>query len=281
MLAFPANRIRSELCVVVAPHRLRVTEIYTQDGFLSPVDILTSEEAAHHRARMEAVEAKMGPLHYQAKMHTILRSPLELATHPRVLDVVEALIGPDVLVYNVTYIVKEPSSDAHVSWHQDLTYWGFDGDAQVSMWLALSPATAESGCMRMVPGSHVHGRYEHELDDDPTNVLFQGQTVRGVAEDKAVLCPLEAGQASFHHGWTLHASMPNWSQDRRVGLNVQYIAPSMRQTKHDRDSAMLVRGEDRFGHFRVDCPAASDLEPTALERHRELNRLHFETVGTE
>lgn len=260
---------------------LQAAECYARDGFLSPVDILTSAEAAHHRARLEAAEAKIGPLHYKAKVHTILRSPLELATHPRVLDVVEALLGSDILVYNVTYIVKEPGSDSHVSWHQDLTYWGFDGDAQVSMWLALSPATAASGCMRMVPGSHVHGRYQHELNDDPTNVLFQGQTVPGVTEEKAVLCPLEAGQASFHHGWTLHASMPNRSQDRRVGLNIQYIAPRMRQTKHECDSALLVRGEDRFGHFRVERPAASDLEPAALERHRELKRLYFETAGTE
>ncbi len=256
-------------------------ERYARNGFLSPVSILTAEEAAYHRACMEEAEAKIGPLHYRPKVHTILRSPLALATDPRVLDVVEALIGPDILLYNVTYIVKEAGSPSHVSWHQDLTYWGFDGDAQVSMWLALSPATAQSGCMRMVPGSQVNGRHEHELTDDPANVLFQGQTVPGVAEEQAVMCPLEPGQASFHHGWTLHASMANRSKDQRIGLNVQYLAPHMRQTKHDLDSAMLVRGEDRFVHFRADRPAESDLEPAAVERQRELERLHVATAGTE
>lgn len=260
------------------PHHV---QRYSKDGFLSPVDILSTDEAAYHRARMEEAESKIGPLHYKAKVHTILRSPLLLARDARVLDVVEALIGPDILVYNVTYIVKEPNSPSHVSWHQDLTYWGFDGDEQVSMWLALSPATAECGCMRMAPGSHVHGRREHTLNHDPTNVLFQGQTVPDVAEEEAIMCPLEPGQASFHHGWTLHASMPNHSKDRRIGLNVQYIAPRMRQTKHDLDSAMLVRGDDRFGHFRADRPAESDLEPAALALQRDLQRLYIETAGAE
>lgn len=253
---------------------------YARDGYLSPVDILSAEEAACHRAAMEAAEAKIGPLHYRAKVHTILRSPLALATHPRVLDLVEALIGPDILVYNVTYIVKEPGSASHVSWHQDLTYWGFDGDAQVSLWLALTQASADRGCMRMLPGSHLGGRRAHEITEDPTNVLYQGQTVRDVAEERAVACPLAAGQASFHHGWTLHASLPNWGSDRRIGLNVQYLAPAMRQTKHDRDSALLVRGEDRFGHFLPDRPAEDDLEPAALERHRALEQLYLETSGT-
>ena len=255
-------------------------ERYARDGFLSPVDILSAAEAAGHRARMEAAEAEIGPLHYKSKVHTILRSPLELATHPRVLDLAEALIGPDILVYNATYIVKEAGSDSHVSWHQDLTYWGFDGDAQVSLWLALSPASAESGCMRMLPGSHRSGRQDHQTTGDPANVLFQGQTVPGVAEERAVMCPLEPGQASLHHGWTLHASMPNASRDRRIGLNVQYIAPRMRQTKSARDSALLVRGEDRFGHFRPDLPAERDLDPAALERQRELERNHVEIAGT-
>jgi len=254
-------------------------ELYGRNGFLSPVPILSDEEAAHHRGRMEQAEAVMGPLHYRTKMHTILTSPLALATHPRALDVVEALIGPDILLHNATYIVKEAGTDSHVSWHQDLTYWGFDGDDQVSMWLALSPATGESGCMRMVPGSHLGGQRTHQVTHDPANVLLQGQTVPAVAEDEAVLCPLRPGEASFHHGWTLHASMANRSTDRRIGLNAQYIAPHMRQTKTDKDSAMLVRGQDRFGHFLQDRPAEADLEPAALERQRELDRQYLETAG--
>ena len=92
---------------------------FGRDGFLSPVRIMDESAAGVHRSRMERAETSFGPLHYQAKVYTILRSPLELATHPRVLDTVSALIGPNVLLWNATYIVKEPHAPDHVSWHQD------------------------------------------------------------------------------------------------------------------------------------------------------------------
>ena len=254
---------------------------FRRDGFVSPVRLLSADEAADHRRRLEEAEAKIGKLHYKAKVHTILRSPFELVSDPRVLDVVESLIGPDILLHNATYIIKEPNTPAHVSWHQDLTYWGFDCDDQVTMWLALSPATEESGCMRMIPGSHSQGTFDHETKpQDADNVLLQGQTVSGVDEGSAVHCTLEPGEASFHHGWTLHASMPNHSEDRRIGLNVQYIAPHVRQTKHDKDTVILLRGEDRHGHFGADVPATADLEPAALKKFEELDRLYRETAGS-
>ena len=258
----------------------QAAEHYDENGFVSGIDILTAEEARHHRSLLERAEDRLGPLHYKAKIHTVLRSPFALATHPRILDVVGSCIGPDILLYDVEYIIKEPRTPSFVSWHQDLTYWGLSDDAQVSLWLALSPATAESGCMRMVAGSHRAGSIEHVTMEDGENVLLQGQTVEGIDESQAVMCPLRAGQASFHHGWTLHASMPNESDDRRIGLNAQFIAPHLRQTKHDQDSAILVRGEDRHRHFKTDRPAEDDFEPEALARWIELQKLHVDTQGT-
>lgn len=252
---------------------------YDRLGYLSPVDIVTPEEAAAVRADMERAEAEIGPLHYRPKMHTILPSVWSLVSHPRLLDVVEAILGPDVLLYNAEFIIKEPHTASFVSWHQDLTYWGLSHDDQVSLWLALSPATAESGCMRMIPGSHTKGVWEHDTTRDPNNVLFQGQTVHGVDEAEAVMCPLAPGQASFHHGWTLHASMPNVSDDRRIGLNAQFIAPHVRQTKHDRDTVVLVRGVDEHQHYGSDRPAEGYLEPRAVAHLDELERIHKESAG--
>ena len=266
---------------VTMGHCQRLAENFRRDGFVAPLRIVGAAEAVDHRRRLEEAEAVVGPLSYQAKVHTILRSPLELATHPRVLDMVEALIGPNILLWTTTYIIKEPHARAHVSWHQDLTYWGLSGDDQVSMWLALTPANRDNGCMRLVPGSHLGGHRRHRVTDSDTNLLFQGQTVEGVDESQEVYCTLEPGEASFHHGWTLHSSLPNRSGERRIGLNAQYMATHIRQTKHDRDSAMLVRGVDAFGHFRADTPAREDLEPEALARQRELDRLYRETIGNE
>ena len=258
----------------------RVHGDYRRDGYAAPVNLMTPREAARHRAALERAEAEVGNLHYKPKIHTILRSPFELATLPVVLDIVERLVGPDILLYNATYIIKEPGTASHVSWHQDLPYWGLSQDDQVTMWLALSPATAESGCMRMIPASHTNGHVEHEVTEDASNVLYQGQTVRGIDEQEAVMCPLRPGQASFHHGWTLHASMPNNSNDRRIGLNVQYIAAHVRQTKHDLDSAMLVRGRDDFHHFETDIAAGADFEPTAMARQVALEDRYRQIAGT-
>ena len=252
---------------------------YLAHGYVSPVTFLKEGEAFEHRKRMEVAENKIGSLHYLSKAHTFLTSAWELASKAEVLDLVEKLIGPDILLYNVTYIIKEPNSLSHVSWHQDLTYWGLSHDDQVSMWMALSPATEENGCMKMIPRSHKQGRQKHEVTTDKTNVLLQGQTVTSVDESTAVFCPLNPGQATFHHGWTLHASMPNISSERRIGLNVQYLATHTHQTKHKNDSAILVRGQDRFNYFSKDIPAATDLDPAAMKRQDELEKLYIETAG--
>ena len=226
---------------------------YHRDGFISGIPVLSKGESLHHRKQLERAESALGhSLHYFNKVHTVMRSPYELATHPSLLDVVEAILGPDILLYNVTYIIKEPISRTFVSWHQDLTYWGFNGSDQVSAWLALSPANSQSGCMQMIPGSHLEGTRAQETSDDPDNVLLQSQTIADVDESRAVSCELEPGEVSLHHG--------------RIGLNAQYIRPSMRQTKSDHDSAMLVRGRDTFGYYRQEAAAQSWLEENAAQQ---------------
>jgi len=252
---------------------------YNRDGFLSPVRLLDASDAQAHRSRMEEAEKTLGSMHYKSKIHTLLTSPYELATLPAALDIVESLIGPDILLYNVTYIIKEPNTATHVSWHQDLTYWGLSDDDQVSMWLALSPATLDSGCMQMLPGSHTNGVMPHETTEDDNNVLLQGQTVKGIDTSRAIACTLEPGEASFHHGWTLHASMPNNSNDLRIGLNVQYLAPHIKQTKHDLDTAILVRGSDQYQHFKGDTPASIDLDPAAIKKQEALEAHYVSIAG--
>ena len=247
-------------------HDTQLAENYDQDGFVSGVSVLSTEEVASHRAALEQAEAKIGRLHYLTKIHTVLRSPYELATHPRLIDAVETILGPNILLYNVTYIIKEPGTPNFVSWHQDLTYWGFDSDDQVSAWLALSPATGESGCMRMLPGSHRHGMREQLQTNDPENVLLLGQTILNVSEDQAVLCPLNPGEASLHHGWTIHSSTPNNSRDRRIGVNIQYIKPCMYQENTRPASALLIRGNDSYGHFESDPIPPSQIPADATEQ---------------
>lgn len=255
-------------------------QAYQTRGFYAPLQALTERQAVRHRRLLEAAERRVGPLHYRAKIHTILKSPYQLATHPVILDMVAEILGEDILLYDSAYIIKEPRSEAFVSWHQDLAYWGLDGDAQVSVWLALSAADEVSGCMRMLPGSHLHGQRAHDISHtDKNNVLLQSQRINDVDETAAVHCPLRPGQASLHHGWTLHCSAPNRGDARRIGYNIQYIAPHVRQTKSPGMSAMLVRGKDRFGYYEPEIPPRRNLEPAAMRERDRRDQLYRDTAG--
>jgi ectoine hydroxylase-related dioxygenase (phytanoyl-CoA dioxygenase family) len=244
---------------------------YDKQGFVTGVPIISATEALTHRSILEAVEAERGPMHYQFKVHTVMNSPYKLATLPHLLDIVEQLIGPDILLYSAAYIVKEAHSESHVSWHQDLTYWGLDSDAQVSVWLALSDASEDSGCMHMIAGSHKRGQQKHHNTQDANNVLLSGQTIADIDTHQSVVTSLKAGEASFHHGWTVHCSKPNVSDDRRIGLNIQYISPAVKQIKLQQDSAILVRGVDNYGHFQTDQPATSNFDVEAWQNQQNLD----------
>jgi len=240
---------------------------FHRDGVVWPVPIVSESDALAHRKALEDAEAQIGPLHYINKIHTVLASAYELVTAPTVLDFVEEILGPDILLYNSNYIIKEPGSDAYIAWHQDLTYWGLaDDEAQISMWLALAPATSESGCMVMLPGTHHDGRAEHVERPGDGNLLLLGQQIEVVDDSIGVASELGPGEASFHHGWTIHRSAVNVSNDRRIGLNVQYVAPHNRQDG-PAHTATLVRGEDRFGYYDNERSPVGSFD---LERAQEL-----------
>ena len=154
--------------------------------------------------------------------------------------------------------VKEPQTTAFISWHQDLTYWGYDDASEVTAWVALSPATSESGCMRFVPGSH-RTLVEHRDTFDESNMLSRGQEVAvEVDEADAVEAALRPGEMSLHHGHLFHASNRNTSTDRRIGLALRFVTPAMKQVSGRKTFAHLVAGEDRYGHFEL-LPRATEV----------------------
>ncbi len=252
---------------------------FEADGLFSPLRLMSTEKALSYRQSLENIEQKTGSLHYRFKIHTVLSMAYELAINKSLLDCVETLLGPNILLYNATFIIKEPHSDAHVSWHQDLTYWGFNDDKQVSAWIALSDATDENGCMHMVPGSHRNGQLPHSITEDSNNVLYLGQKVEGISDNQSRCVSLKAGEASLHHGWTLHTSHPNRSDERRIGLNFNYISTDMFQTQTEEDSATLVRGVDTYNHFKIDIPSTAVFNENAWEKLQESNELIRQTYS--
>ena len=245
-------------------------EQFGRDGFYFPVPVLSTEEARSYRQRMEANEAKLGgPLksNMRHKVHLLFTWANELVRHPKVLDAVEDVIGPNILCWTTNLFVKEPQNPSYVSWHQDSTYWGLDPDDVVTAWIALSDAPVESGAMKFMPGSHKWDQVEHRDTFDEHNLLSRGQELAvDVDESKAVYVALKAGEMSLHHIKLAHGSAPNTTDDRRIGFAIRYIPPYVRQLKTD-DSAMLVRGVDNEGNFAPERQPSADLDDAAVAEH--------------
>jgi non-heme Fe2+,alpha-ketoglutarate-dependent halogenase len=248
-------------------------ERYARDGFLSPIPALTPQEAARCRGNLEAFEEVMGgPLtsdqtdpRYRSRTHVLLAWVHALTRHPAILDAVEDLIGPNILVYTSTWFIKEPRSAAIAAWHQDATYFGLRPYVHVTAWLALTDATAENGCMEFLPGSHTRGQLPHRAGVVAGSVNRAGQAVVGAVDDTpAVHAPLGAGEFSLHHTLCLHRSQPNRSSGRRIGLAISYVPTHVQHLggKH-KTPAMLVRGVDTFGHFELEPSPAADFDESA------------------
>jgi len=250
---------------------------FEEDGYFSPLRLFDKSTALSYREILETVEQKTGSLNYRYKIHTVLDIAYKIATNKELLDSVEALLGPNILLYNTSFVIKEPNSKAHISWHQDLTYWGFNDDKQVAAWIALSDATEENGCMHMIPGSHKGGQLPHRTTKDSNNLLHHGQTIEGVSEEQSRCIPLKAGETSLHHGWTMHTSYPNKSDDRRIGLTINYISTDMFQTQTEHDSAMLVRGVDHYKHFKIDTPSSTVFDENAWNKQKDYEDLLYQT----
>ena len=248
---------------------------YHHDGFLSPVDIFTEAEAAEFRAQFEEAEARWpeafaGAARSNAHYNFTF---LDAIVHDtRLVDAVEDLIGPDILNYGTVFFIKEANDPGFVSWHQDSKYLGMTpDDAGVTAWVALSPANAESGCMRMIPGTHTLGMLDHVDTFGETNILTRGQDIAGIDESKAVETPLRPGQVSFHSMRVVHGSQPNRSNDRRIGFAIQsYLPPHV--VSKTRIPAQWVRGEDTHGNYDTVPRPACDMDPDDIALRDRTNK---------
>lgn len=256
---------------------------YWDNGYLFPIPALAAQEASEWRVRLEALEAEWLPADLPQPLNTYKRvnaqvvMPLahEIGTHPAILDAVEGVLGPDVMLYSVEFLIKEPRTKAVVTMHQDLTYWGMgEIDVLTTAWLALSPATRESGCMDVVRASHKNPILPHEDTFDGDNLLSRGQEIRvDVAEADKVALMLNPGEISLHHGLTIHGSGPNVSDDRRIGVVLRYLTPSIKKTGGERDYAHLARGEDVHGNWAPSPIPQSAFDADALAVYEDIRNL--------
>ncbi len=249
-------------------------ERYRNDGYLAPLPALTSVQAADARAKLEAHEKSLGhPLGpgQRTKSHYLFTWVDEIMRNDAILDVVEDLIGPNILCWGTIFWIKEARSPSYVGWHQDLQYWGLKTEDLVNVWVALAPASEEAGCMSVLPGTQ-HEQLEHVETYHEDNMLTRGQELTlDVNGRTPVAMPLEPGEISVHNGRLAHGSGPNTTDDRRIGLSLQYMPTSAKQTLVDWDTASLVRGVDEYGHFDHGPRPEFDLDPVGVEFQKRAN----------
>jgi non-heme Fe2+,alpha-ketoglutarate-dependent halogenase len=137
---------------------------YNREGYCFPFDAFPPKTAQAYHQKLLDFEQEIGqdPLNVlRIKSHLVVPWLVEMASTPAILDVVEDIIGPDIMLY-LSALWAKPANDTHyVSWHQDSTYFGLDPHDEVTVWTALTPSTVESGCIRVLPGSHTQPDMTH------------------------------------------------------------------------------------------------------------------------
>ena len=249
-------------------------DAFARNGYHFPLRALSTDEALVYRGRLEQSEAALGgPLRgsLRSKPHLILTWANELMRHPAILDAVEDILGPNLLVWSSSFFIKDARDPSYVSWHQDSTYWGLSHPDVVTAWVALSVSIVEDGCMRVIPGSHLKDQLPHQDTYAENNLLTRGQEVMvEVDEADAADVELQPGEFSLHHVRLVHGSDPNHADYRRIGYAIRYVPTYVRQTEGPRDCATLVRGGDTYHHFDPEPVPKADLDPEAVEEHRRI-----------
>ena len=258
------------------PHHLAAAnaDAYRRDGYLSPLPAFTATETATFLACLETMEAADGGALSAAsnqKPHITQPWLADLVRRPEILDPIESVLGPDILLWGAGFFAKNPQDGKIVSWHQDSTYWGLSEPEIVTAWIAFTPSTPLSGCMRVIAGTHMADQVPHRDTHAANNLLCRGQEIAvEVDEARAVDLILAPGEMSLHHVRLFHGSGVNQASHRRIGLALRYIPTRIRQTAGHEDSATLVRGTDRFGNFIAEPRPASEDDPACRAFHADM-----------
>lgn len=247
-----------------------VAQQFEREGFVFPIRVLNDDEVqksvAHYTdyvVRNRERLAGMAPNQtYQvfSETHFAMRWVYEIARHPKILDEVEKVIGPNILAWNTNWFSKMPGDKAFVGWHQDGTYWKLSPVKVVTAWVALTPSTATNGGLLVVRRTHTQPMMPQTETYEPNNALSRGQEIAVKVDEADATClSLQPGEMSLHHIWIVHGSKANTSQTPRVGIAIRYVSSAVRQDSPTKPLALLVRGRDDHGNFEILPPPTDDV----------------------
>jgi ectoine hydroxylase-related dioxygenase (phytanoyl-CoA dioxygenase family) len=237
------------------PNILRPEQIkqYNEQGYLMPFNGLDQEEARELRAFFDGVLAayiELGKSSYSINTaHMRFARVYQLVQHPRIVDAVADLLGPNVVCWGSHFFCKMPRDGKRVPWHQDSTYWPLSPTKTVTVWLAIDDADPENANMKFIPRSHLHGLIDYDETQDANTVLDLAVRNPHSYGDSEVDDQLKAGQFSMHSDLLLHGSEANESNRRRCGLTIRYAAADVTTWYDWHKKGFVVRGENVGGHW--------------------------------
>lgn len=247
-------------------------EAYTRDGYVIPAFRLAPERVEALQQSLDtALTANPGvrpehlvSIHVKGKnAEGVVGSDafLDLARDPDILDLVEGVIGPDIVLWGCHLFCKPAGEGLEVPWHQDGHYWPIRPLATCTVWVALEASDRENGCLKVIPGSHMPPVLKEHLREEG-GALTQRLGEESFDEGASVDVELAPGQMSLHDVYMIHGSNRNASARRRAGLAIRYMPASSlfdREMFKRSDSSgftvdfgqrplWLLRGEDRAGN---------------------------------
>ena len=237
---------------------------YTIPNYRLPDDVLANIRRDHGRLIQTHPEFR----NYCPNILAYDLSFLNYARLPKILDMVEQVIGSDFALWNSSFFSKPALDGQATPWHQDGEYWPIRPLATCSVWMAIDNATVDNGCLRFIPGSHKKRTLrQHRINSDPNLTLNQELLPNEYSEDEAIDLTLEAGQISLHDIYMMHGSKENRSPHSRRGMTLRYMPTTSvfdrdlasRQASekglldHTERTLFLMRGADLSGEndFRV------------------------------
>jgi hypothetical protein len=231
-------------------------EHYREHGYVIPKQRLPDDLLQHIRQALDGLLATYTDVAPEDLANPHMLPPAEgrevnafmqAARHAPILDMLEQLIGPDIVLWITRVLCKPAAKGREVPWHQDGEYWPMRPLATCSVWIALDPVSTANGCMRFIPGSHKQKElYRHHVSNRDNLVLNLELDQDQFDEEKAVNVELEPGQMSLHDVRLIHGSLANTSGQRRAALIMRYMPAT---SHYDRSLVTQRRDNSPFNIF--------------------------------
>lgn len=310
-------------------YKLSTTELqfFEENGYLGPFTLFEPEEmtALWKEIRIGLLETENAPfptskLNYDRHLDMSLLN--EMICHPKIVDRMSSLLGDAVLSWRSEWFPKYPG-DEGTDWHQAQSFVEFEGVEkliptkneepwELTAWIAISEATRQNGCMKVLPGTHKTWFFDEKrniqfepekinkkLASNGTNAGFYGYDYEKLKldknwepdESKAVYLELKPGQFFIFTSRCMHGSVPNITQSStRFGWATRYIPTHVKvydgqsSFQHfgetfslDRYSTVLVAGKDTYCHNKVTLPMGQQAKGNTINR-KSSSRLVEESI---